>query len=302
MWVSEGAAPLLQADEPLHQLEGRPRGVLGLHGAVEERTALVVEHLHVVVAALAPHQLVGIVRGRRDHHEDLARGGFDGHGGPHLAAHELLAEQLQPCVDRAHQVAPRLGQRVVAAVHVGSLHGAVGVDLLDADPLLALEPLLVGQLHAAHARIVARAVRRVALEHVGVDLAYVAQQVAADLARILAHGAEDGVEAREVALVEAQLVLLRYVAGHQVRGAGAHAGVGHLAVENFFYLVEELAVERAGEVVVGHFARRRYERLAEFAAAVDDIAYAEFQHCHVERLHDIVVGAGFEAVYDILAL
>lgn len=276
--------PLLQADEPLHQLEGRARRVLRLHGAVEERVALVVEHLHVVVAPLPSHQLVGIIRRRRDHHQNLARRGFDRHGGPDLAPHELLAEQLQPRVDRRDDVLPGDGQRVVAAVHVGALDGAVGVDLLDLHPLLALEQRFVGRLHAAHAHVVARLVRRVALDHVGRHLADVAQQVAADLARVAAHGTVDGVEAAEVALVEAQLLLLGEVARHDARRPWPHAGVRELAPQLLGCDADHLAQPRRVESLAVDLAVDDHQVVAlaalheVLAVAVEDLAARRVLH------------------------
>ena len=223
--------PLLQSDESLHQLESRARRILGLHGPVEERLPLVVEHLHIVVAALAPHQFVGIVRRRGDHHQDLPGRGFDSHRRTDLAAHELLTEQLQPRVDRAHERAARHGQRIVVAVHVGALDRPVRIAFENLDTLLAPQLGLVGRLHAADAHIVARLVGGVALEHVLRNLADIAQQVAADLPRVVAHGAVNRIEAAEVALVEAELLLLGDVVGDQARRPGIDAGVGQLAVE-----------------------------------------------------------------------
>ena len=77
------------------------------------------------------------------------------------------------------------------------------VDLVDLDAVLAAKYLFVGLFDAALADVVAGAVAGVAFELRGVDFAYVAQQVAADLARIAADGAVDGVEPREVVFVEA---------------------------------------------------------------------------------------------------
>lgn len=68
------------------------------------------------------------------------------------------------------------------------------VDLVDLDAVLAAQYLFVGLFDAALADVVAGAVAGVAFELRGVDFAYVAQQVAADLARIAADGAVDGVE------------------------------------------------------------------------------------------------------------
>ena len=101
---------LLQSDEPLHQLEGRPRRIFRLHGAVEHRLTFVVEHFHVVVAPVAAYHFIGVERGRGDHHQDLARRRLDRHGGTHLAPHQLFGEGLQAGVDRRDDVVARFGQ------------------------------------------------------------------------------------------------------------------------------------------------------------------------------------------------
>ena len=247
--------PFLKADQPLHQLEGRPRGIFGLHRTVEQRLALVVEHLHVVVAPLAPHQLVRIVRRRGDHHQDFARRRLDGHRGSHLAAHQLLAQQLQAGVDGAHQIASRFGNRVVAAVHVGTLDRPVGVDLLNPDALAAPELRLVGRLHAVHPYVVARLVFGVALQVVGVHLAHIPQQVAAHFAGIPADGAVDGVEPPEVALVEAQFVLLGDVVHNQPRRPRTHPRVGQFAFEPGARKSQHVAHAGRVEALFADFAR-----------------------------------------------
>ena len=281
--VRRAQHPLLQPDEPLHQLEGRARRVLGLHGPVEERLPLVVEHLHVVVAAFAPHQFVGVVRRRGDHHQDLPGRGLDGHRRTDLAAHELLAEQLQPRIDRAHKRAARHGQRIVVAVHVGALDRPVRVALEDLDPLLAPQLGLVGRLHAADAHIVARLVGGVALEHVLRNLADIAQQVAADLPRVVAHGTVDGIETAEVALVEAELLLLGDVVGDQARRPGIDAGIGQLAVE--------LLARDAGNGA----QPRRVEAVAVVDLAARRILHLETQHVaaghlDIARIDELNVG------------
>ena len=284
MQVTRTQHPLLHADEALHQLEGRTRRIAGLHRAVVERLTLVAEHLHIVIAALAADQLVGIVRGRRHHHQDLARGGFDGHDRPHLAAHELLAEELEADVDRAGQAAARPGHRVVAAVHVGAADGSVGVDFEHAHALGAAQLLLVGRLHAAHAHVVARTVLGVALEHAGIHLAHETQQVAPHLARILTRGAVHRMETAEMALVETQLVLLRKVAHQQPRRTRTHAGVAELAFELFarqtrhgaeLRRIEPLAVD----VAVGdHQVVARTALHQVFAVAVEHLAARGVEH------------------------
>ena len=283
---------LLQSDESLHELEGRSGRVLGLDGTVEERFALVVEHPHVVVSALATDEFVGVVRGRGDHHEDLARGGFDGDGGTDLSAHELLAEELQPGVDRADQIAPGFGHGVVKAVHVGALDGAVGVDLLDLDALCAAEFGFVGRFDAAHADVVADLVFGMSFQVGVVDLADVAQQVAADLAGILPHGAVDGVETAEIALVEAEFVLFGDVAGDQTRSAGPDPGVGQFAVEfragDSGNLAEACGVESA----FVDFAVDDHQVVA--LAALDEVFAVSVEDLAARRvLHDVPQDVGF---------
>ena len=105
------------------------------------------------------------------------------------------------------------------------------VDLVDLDAVLAAQYLFVGLFDAALADVVAGAVAGVAFELRGVDFAYVAQQVAADLARIAADGAVDGVEPRKVVFVEAQFHFAGNEIGHHVGDTGAHAGVAQRAFE-----------------------------------------------------------------------
>lgn len=226
-----GEHPFLQADKPLHQLEGRSGRIGRAHGAVKQRTPLVAEHLHVVVAPFAADQFVGIVRGRRDHHQDLPRRRLDGHHRSDFAAHKLLGEELQPRIDGADDRSARLGNRVVAPLHIGALDRPVGVDLLNFHPVPAPQHRFVGRLHAAHAHILACAVRRIAAQHFGAHFPHIAEQVAADFAGILAHGAIDRIESVEVEFVEAEFRLLGDEVGHQARGAGAHTGACELPLQ-----------------------------------------------------------------------
>ena len=145
--------------------------------------------------------------------------------------HQLLAEQLEPGVDGADEVAPGFGQRIVTPVEVRTLDLAVGVDLLDLDPLFTAHDGLVSGFDACEPDIIAGLVIRVALEILGSDLGDEHQQIAADLAGITPDGAVDHIEPAEIALVETQLVLLGNVAGDESRRAGPHPGVGDFAVE-----------------------------------------------------------------------
>ena len=280
--------PLLQTDKPLHQFEGRARRVSRPHRPVEQRLALVAEHLHIVVAAFAAHQLVGIVGRRGDHHQNLARRRLDSHRGPHLAAHQLLAQQLQACVDGAHEVAARIGQRIVAAVHVGALDGSVGVDLLDFDALAAPELRLVGRFHAAHTHIVADLVVRMAFQIVRIHLADITQQIAAHLAGILPHGAVDGVETPEITLVEAQFVLLGDVTHHEARRPRTHPRIGQLPVELHPREVQHLAQAGRIEAPFVDLARDDHQVVAfaaldqVFAVAVENLAPRRVLH-HVPQ-------------------
>ena len=275
---------LLKPDQPLHQLEGRTRRIAGLHGTVVERLPLVAEHLHIMIAALAAHQLVGIVGGRGDHHQDFARRGLDGHRRADLAAHQLLAEQLQACVDRADEVTPRLGQRIVESVHVGALDRPVGVALEHLHALPALQLGFVGRLHAADSHIVARLVGGVALEHLLRHLPHIAQQVASDLAGVVAHGAVDRIETAEIALVEPELLFLGKVVGHQPRRTGIGPGVGQLPVEllprNAGHVAEPRRVESAAvEVVINHHQVVALAALHQIlAVAVIDLAAGRVLH------------------------
>ena len=125
----------------------------------------------------------------------------------------------------------------------------------DLDPLLAPQLGLVGRLHAADAHIVARLVGGIALEHVLRNLADIAQQVAADLPRIVAHGAGYGIEPAEVALVEAQFVLLGDVVHNQPRRPRTHPRVGQFAFEPGARKSQHVAHAGRVEALFADFAR-----------------------------------------------
>ena len=243
-----------------------------------------------MVAAFASHQLVGVVGRRGDHHQDLARRGFDGHGSADLALHQLLAELLQAGVDGADDVLSRLGQGVETPLHVGALRGAVGVHLGDLHPLRTAQDLLVGRLHAALTDVVAHAVVVVPVDVSLIHLAHVAQQVAAHLAGILAHGAVDGEEALEIAGVEAQFVLLRDEVRHQTGLAGAHPGVGELAHQPFLAQVQDRAHAHRVESRTIHLAPDHHQVVAllalhqVLAVAVEHLAAGRVLHLVPQRV------------------
>ena len=97
----------LQEGEGLGRLEGGSRGIGPLDGAVEERLAVVQTEALVVLAALTANHQVGVEGGRRDHAEDFARRGFNGHDGPDLVLHEPFAQHLQVDVESQGEVLAR---------------------------------------------------------------------------------------------------------------------------------------------------------------------------------------------------
>ena len=237
-------------------------------------------------------QFVGIVRRRGDHHQDLARRGFDRHGRPDLAAHQLLAQQLQAGVDRADEVAPRFGQRVVNAVHIGTLDRPVGVDLLNLHPLLAFQQGFVSRLHAAHTHVIAGLVVRVALQEIGVHLAHESQQVAAHLAGITADRTVDGIESPEVAFVETQLVFLGDIARHHAGRTGAHPGIGKLLFELFARKAQHLAHAQGVEALLVDLAVDHHQVIA--LAALDQILPVAVEDFAARRiLHHMAQHVGF---------
>ena len=164
----------------------------------------------------------------------------------------------------------------------------MGVDLLYLDPFAPPELRLVGRFHAAHAHVVARFVLRIAFQVVGVHFTHVAQQVAAHFARVLAHGAVDGVEAPEVAFVEAQLVLFGDVACHQTRRPRPHPGVGQFAFEFGARKSQHFAHAGRVESLFADFARYDHQVVAlaalyqVFPVAVEDLAARRVLH-HVAQ-------------------
>ena len=160
----------------------------------------------------------------------------------------------------------------------------MGVDLLDPDALAAPELRLVGRLHAVHPYVVARLVFGVALQVVGVHLAHIPQQVAAHLAGIPADGAVDGVETPEVALVEAQFVLLGDVVHDQPRRPRTHPCVGQLAFEPGARKSQHVAHAGRVEALFADFARNDHQVVTlaalhqVFAVAVEDLAARRVLH------------------------
>ena len=283
---------LLQTDQALHEFEGRSRRVFCFHGTAEKRVPLVVDHLHIVIAALPADQFVGIVRRRGDHHQDFARSGFDRHGRSDLAAHQFLAQQLQAGVDRADKIFSRFGQRVVNAVHIGAFDRSVGVDLLNLHAFLAFQQRFVGRLHAAHTHVIAGLVIRVAFEKIGVHLAHESQQVAAHLAGITADRTVNGIESPEVAFVETQLVLLGDIARHHAGRTGTHPGVGEFLFEFFARESQHLAHAQGIESLFVDLAV--YHHQVVTLAALDQILPVTVEDFAARRiLHHMAQHVGF---------
>ena len=300
MQIRRPEYPLLQTDQALHQLEGRTRRVFGPHGTVIQGLAFVAQHLHVVVAALAPHQLVGIVRRRGNHHQDLPRGRFDRHGRPDLAAHEFFAQQLQAGVDGADDIFAGLGQRIINAVHVGALDGPVSVDLLDLHPLRSPQQRFVGRLHAAHAHVVADLIFGIPLEVIGIHLAHIPQQVTADFTRITADGAVNRIETAEIALIETEFVLFRNIVGHDAGRTGAHPGIGQLFFEFPARKSQHVAHAHGIEPMLVDLAVNHHQVVA--LAALNQVFAVAVEHLAARRvLHHMAqhIGLGQFVVFRI---
>ena len=173
----------------------------------------------------------------------------------------------------------------------------MGIHLDDLHAVLAAQLLLVGGLHTRHAHIVARAVFGIALDVILVHLADIPQKVAADLARILAHGAVDGIEAREVALLEAQLHLLRDIVQDQRRRSRAHTGITQHRFEFLAFDAHNVAETRRVETLASDIAVDHHQVVTLLAlyqilaAAVDNLAARSILHLvpqHVARSQTLV--------------
>ena len=123
-----------------------------------------------------------------------------------------------------------------------------------------------------------------AFQVVGVHLADIPQQVAAHLAGILPHGAVDGVESPEVALVEAQFVFLGDVAHHEARCPRPHPRIGQLPFELHPREVQHLAQAGRVEAPFVDLAGNDHQVVAlaaldqVFAVAVEDLAPRRVLH------------------------
>ena len=233
-WVVGMNNILLQEGEGLGRLEGGAWGIGPLDGAVEERLAVVQTEALVVLAALTANHQVGVEGGRRDHAEDFARRGFNGHDGPYLVLHKPFAQHLQVDVEPQGEVLARHRGAVEFAILVVALHPSVGIAQQHLHTLFPTQVLLVRLLDALLAHIVAANVVVVGFNLLFRHLADVAQGMACGVVGVLADGASLDVEARkleELFLKDATLLgrELRHEGLMRVFGvAGVHPRVAHI--------------------------------------------------------------------------
>ena len=187
---------LLQADEPVHQLEHRARRVGRLHRPVVHGLVGVLRDFIPVFADIG--QLLHVDAGGGNQGQDLARGGFDGHDGPHLVFHELLPVLLEGGVNGGDNVAPRDGLLVLGPVLVGLFLLVEGIAQVDVIAFLTPQFPFPCRLDAGHAGIVAAPVFPGMAVDIGlVHFRDVAQQVAAGVHGIVADAAHLPEKARE---------------------------------------------------------------------------------------------------------
>ncbi len=185
----------------------------------------------------------------------------------------------------------RLGQRIVVTVHVGTLDGTVRIDHLDHHALTALEHRLVGRLDTAQADVIAHLIIGMMLQIIGRDLAHETQQVAAHMVGITPHGAVDGIESPEIALVETELILLGNVIGHHARRPGTHAGVGQLPLQTLARQSQHFAHARRVETALADLAV--YDHQVVTFAALHQVAAVAIEHLAPRRiLHDMAQHVG----------
>jgi hypothetical protein len=116
--------PLLQGPQRHQDLEAAAGRVLSLDDAVHEGRQRVLAQLRPGGRLDPLGELVGVVGWRRDHGQDLAVAGIEGHGAARAARHRLLEGLLQLHVDREAHARPlhrgltlRLRHLHAAAVH-----------------------------------------------------------------------------------------------------------------------------------------------------------------------------------------
>ena len=252
--------PFLQAYQAVDQLEHGPRGIGGHHGAVEHGLARVAGEAVVVAAYVGQH--VHVDSRARHHREYLPGRGFDCHHRTDLPRHELLPVLLQVGVYGGDDVLSGHRGLVLPAVEVGRLHPVPGVPEHYVVALLPAELLLHRGLEAGASDVVARLVfARMVLDVVGVDLGYVAQQIASGVEGIVPDAAGLRAEAGEEILLLGELhVDFRRHLLEQGHGAVAYAAavfavVGHPVADEGDGRVEgtgELECVEFGHVPRGH--------------------------------------------------
>ncbi len=141
--------------ECLCGLEGGAWGILSHDASVEEGLPGVLREPAVHLSTVAPHELSGVVGGRRHHGEHLSRAGVECNDAAYLSLQETFAECLEVDVDAERQVLSRHGLLVELSVLVASLDSAVGIAEHNLHALLSAQLLLVGLLHAELSLVVA---------------------------------------------------------------------------------------------------------------------------------------------------
>ena len=119
-----------------------------MNGAVEERFAGILRHLHVVTAALSTNQVAGVEGGRGDHAKHFARRWLDGHDAAYLVFHQPFAQRLQFHVDAEVEVFARHGGDVLGTIHVVTLDLSMGIAEQNFASFYAAQFLFIETFHA----------------------------------------------------------------------------------------------------------------------------------------------------------
>ena len=294
---------LLQADQTLHQLEGRTRGIVRRHRAVIERAVGVLQQFVIVQSQVLTYQIVRIVGRRRHHQQDLARRRLDRHNATNLTLHQLLGQLLQLGIDRADQRATGNGQRVVHTVAERALDHAVCIDLIDLHALLTAQYLLVSRLQTADTDVVARTIFGALTQLVGIDLAHITHQVAANATRIGADRTIDRIETSEITLVETQFDLLRELIGDHHRHTRASLGASELLDQLRLLHTQHAAHTHRVETLLRDLARDDHQ-VVRLTTLHDELAIAVAHLTSRRILHNVaqsvVVGHILIAIVDQL--
>ena len=100
------------------------------------------------LAPLPPHHQTRVVRRRRNHCQDLSRGGFESHNGTDLPFEQPLAESLEIEIDTQGEVLSCYWSRVQLPILIASLDSSMGIAEHDLHSLDTTELFLVGSFHA----------------------------------------------------------------------------------------------------------------------------------------------------------